>query len=633
MSFTTIHSSTHSCPPQSQLPPPSSVHHHPATTMVHIARFYQVIIIQLMFTMFMFVKSDIVTREFYDEERDSLIPFRDSMKSSFNLHGNWTGPPCRTNMSRWTGIGCTNSHITHLTLESINLSGSLPIGFLQNITFLSELNLNNNSISGDLPTLTNLTNLESVFLSGNRFSGPIPSDYLDLPKLTTLEIQENEITGTIPPFNQESLTSLNLSYNKLSGPIPETKILKRFGISSFDHNTGLCGKPLETPCPFSPPPKDKKKTLEIWSIVLIAAAAAIVPFFVILLLFCCYKRFQEKAAKKQKAIEENPNEGVAKAQWSRSTDDPEKTKNLEFFDKHKPVFDLDDLLRSSAEVLGNGKLGTTYKATLESGMVVAVKRMKEMNSLSKKEFVQQMQLLGKLKHQNLVEIVSFYYSKEEKLIIHEFIQNGSLFELLHENRGFARVPLEWTTRVEIMMDVAKGLIFLEQSLSSQKVAHGNLKSSNVLINFTEETESVQAKLTDYGCFPLLPSRRSSEKLAIGKCPEFVEGKKMTNKADVYCFGVLLLEVITGKVAGDNDNNNHEDLLDWVRGVLNSDWSMDIFDLEILGEKERHEDMLKLAELALDCTHISPERRPKMTQILIRLQEIHQPQVVNIEVNS
>lgn len=184
-----------------------------------------------------------------------------------------------------------------------------------------------------------------------------------------------------------------------------------------------------------------------------------------------------------------------------------------------------------------------------------------------------------------------------------------------------------------MMDVAKGLIFLEQSLSSQKVAHGNLKSSNVLINFTEETESVQAKLTDYGYFPLLPSQRSSEKLAIGKCPEFVEGKKMTNKADVYCFGVLLLEVITGKVPGDNDNNNQEDLLDWVRGVLNSDWSMDIFDLEILGEKERHEDMLKLAELALDCTHISPERRPKMTQILIRLQEIHQSQVVNIEVNS
>ncbi|KAJ0872718.1 putative protein kinase RLK-Pelle-LRR-III family [Helianthus annuus] len=125
-------------------------------------------------------------------------------------------------------------------------------------------------------------------------------------------------------------------------------------------------------------------------------------------------------------------EGVGKkSQWSASTDDPEKTVDLEFFDKHKPIFDLDELLRASAEVLGKGCLGTTYKATLETGRVVAVKRVKEINHLTKKEFEHQMQLLGKLRHENLVEMVSFYYSKEEMLVIHEFIQHGSLFELLH----------------------------------------------------------------------------------------------------------------------------------------------------------------------------------------------------------
>lgn len=582
-----------------------------------------------MLTMFVFVKSDMVLLEFYDEERDALIPFRDSMNSSSNLHGNWTGPPCRNNMSRWEGIGCTNSHITHLTLESINLTGSLPVAFLLNLSFLTKLSFHNNSISGPLPNLDNLTSLGSVFLSGNRFSGPIPWDYIHLPKLATLQLQENEITGEIPPFDQESLTNLNLSYNRLSGPIPETQVLERFGGDSFDHNTGLCGRPLEIPCPVSPPspppPKDKKKPLKVWSIVLIAVAAAIVPFFVILVLFCCYRRVQGKETKKEKE-DEHPNEGeVRKAQWSASTDDPERTADLEFFNKHKPVFDLDDLLRASAEVLGKGKLGTTYKATLESGLTIAVKRVKEMNSLSKKDFVQQMQLLGKLKHQNLVEIISFYYSKEEKLVVHEFVQDGSLFELLHESRGIGRIPLNWTTRVQILKDVAKGLIFLNQSLSSQKVAHGNLKSSNVLIYFGGET--TQSKLTDFGYFPLLQTQKSSERLAIGKCPEFVEGKKLTHEADVYCFGVLLLEVITGKVPGDN----HEDLSDWVRGVVNADWSMDIFDLEILADKDGHEDMLKLAELALECTDIAPDKRPKMTQILIRLEEIHHPQL-NIEVN-
>lgn len=120
-----------------------------------------------------------------------------------------------------------------------------------------------------------------------------------------------------------------------------------------------------------------------------------------------------------------------KKNWSSSTEDTERRIQLEFFDKERPVFNLDDLLRSSAEVLGKGNLGTTYKVVMETGPAVAVKRLKEMNSLSKKEFVQQMQLLGQMRHENLLQIISFYYSKEEKLVIHEFVPDGSLFELLH----------------------------------------------------------------------------------------------------------------------------------------------------------------------------------------------------------
>ncbi|KAJ0624595.1 putative protein kinase RLK-Pelle-LRR-III family [Helianthus annuus] len=570
------------------------------------------------------VKSDITIQEFYHEERDALIPFRDSMKSDYYLHGNWTGPPCRNNMSRWIGISCINSHVTELTLESINLTGSLPVGFLQNVTFLSKLSFRNNSLTGVLPNLTNLTHLESVFLSGNRFSGRIPLDYIHLPNLIALELQENEITGTIPPFDQESLTALNLSYNRLSGPIPETKVVERFGSSSFDHNPGLCGKPLDIPCVVSPPPspsENKKKRLKAWGIELIAAAAAIMLLLVIFCLFCCYKRIQGKKEKKEAAEKHRyPNEGVGKkAQWSGSTDDQEKAADLEFFHNHKPVFDLDELLQASAKILGKGTLGITYKATLESGLVVAVKRVKEIDSLTEKEFVHQMHLLGKLRHENLVEMISFYCTKDEKLVIYEFVQDGSLFELLHGSRGIGRIPLNWTTRLQILKDVAKGLIVLHQSLSSQKVPHGNLKSSNVLVYFTNET--AHAKLSDYGYLPLLPSLKST--FAIGKCPEVIEGKKTTHKSDVYCFGVLLLEVLTGKPPGDD---NHEDLTNWVRGVVDSDWSMDLFDLEILGEKDGHDDMLKIAELALECTEALPERRPNLTQILTRLEEIQYRQV-------
>ncbi|KAI3826186.1 hypothetical protein L1987_00231 [Smallanthus sonchifolius] len=339
------------------------------------------------------------------------------------------------------------------------------------------------------------------------------------------------------------------------------------------------------------------------------------------------QRVQGKKEKKEAAEKHrHPNEGVEKkAQWSASTDDPEKSVDLVFFHEHKPVFDLDELLRASAQILGKGTLGITYKATLESDLVVAVKRVKEINSLTEKEFVHQMQLLGNLRHPNLVEIISFYYSKDEKFVIHKFIQDESLFELLHGSRGIGRIPLNWTTRLQIMKDVAKGLVFLHQSLPSQKVPHGNLKSSNVLVYFTNET--AHAKLSDFGYLPLLPSEKST--FAIGKCPEVMEGKKPTHKSDVYCFGILLLEVITGKLPGDD--NHEEDLSDWVREVANSDWSMDIFDLEILVEKDGNEDMLKVAKLALGCTEVSPKRRPDITQILTRLEEIHNPQL-NIEVN-
>lgn len=120
-----------------------------------------------------------------------------------------------------------------------------------------------------------------------------------------------------------------------------------------------------------------------------------------------------------------------KTHWSENADDPDRRVELEFFDKSRPAFDLDDLLRASAEVIGKGKLGTTYKAMLECGSVVAVKRLGGMKDLTNKEFIQQMQLLGKLRHENLVEIISFYYSKDEKLIIYEYIPHGNLFQLLH----------------------------------------------------------------------------------------------------------------------------------------------------------------------------------------------------------
>ncbi|KAF9683741.1 hypothetical protein SADUNF_Sadunf04G0045900 [Salix dunnii] len=577
------------------------------------------------------------SKEFFPEERDALMQIRDSFTSTLDLHGNWTGPPCHKNSSQWSGITCSNWHVVGLVLEGIQLTGSLPPVFLQNITFLANLSFRNNSINGPLPNLSNLVHLESVFFSYNRLTGSIPSEYIELPNLKQLELQRNYLEGEIPPFNQPTLTLFNVSYNHLQGSIPDTDVLGRFSKSSYDHNLNLCGIPLE-PCPALPPaplvpppsppvspPHSKKRKLPIWITVLIAVLAAIVPLMVMFVFLCFYKKAQEvETPKEQQAGDDSSPEWTdKKMQHSQSTEDPERRIELQFFDKNIPVFDLDDLLRASAEVLGKGKHGTTYRANLESGAVVAVKRVNYMNSLSKKEFIQQMQQLGKMSHKNLVHIISFYYSKEEKLIVYENVADGSLFELLHENRGDDRVPLNWAARLSIIRDIAKGMAFLHQSLPSHKVPHANLKSSNVLIH--RDRQAYHSKLTNYGFLPLLPSRKSSERLAVGRSPEFCQGKKLTHKADVYCFGIILLEVITGKIPRETSPAGNEekvdDLSDWVRMVVNNDWSTDILDVEILASREGHSEMLKLTEIALQCTVMEPEKRPRMSEVLGRIEEI------------
>lgn len=180
--------------------------------------------------------------------------------------------------------------------------------------------------------------------------------------------------------------------------------------------------------------------------------------------------------------------------------------------------------------------------------------------------------------------------------------------------------------------MAKGLKFLHHSLPSQKVPHGNLKSSNILITqqAIDENVAYQAKLSDFGYLPLLKSKKSLENLAIAKCPEFAETKKLTYKADVYCFGIILLEIITGKIPGEitsgfrgEDGSSINNLSDWVKMVVSNDWSPDILDMEILSSKEGHEEMLKLTELALQCTDLDPETRPSMSQVLEKIEEIEQ----------
>ncbi|CAN6293106.1 unnamed protein product [Urochloa humidicola] len=603
-----------------------------------------------------------------DERRD-LVVLRDTLRSALDLHSNWTGPPCHGERSRWSGVSCdADGRVVGVSLDGAQLTGTLPRDALRGVSRLETLSLRGNALHGALPQgLDALPRLRAVDLSSNRFSGPIPRGYATaLRDLQRLELQDNLLTGTLPAFRQTGLVVFNVSYNFLQGEVPDTRALRRFPATAFDHNLRLCGEAVNAECregkPWSGAPEaagagaggggtvvrpagDRDRAarkehvrfgLATWSVVAICLIAALVPFAAVLIFLHHRKkgrvvRLGGRAASGVTGagdIKDKAEQGQGRGSGTRSSTGSSsggKGPELTFFVDDRARFELDELFRSTAEMLGKGRLGITYRVTLEAGPVVVVKRLRNMAHVSRRDFAHTMQLLGKLRHENVVDLLACFYSKEEKLVVYEHVPGCSLFHLLHGNRGEGRTPLPWAARLSIAQGTARGLSYLHQSLPYfHRPPHGNLKSSNVLVFFSPAGNKPQkqavAKLTDHGFHPLLPHH--AHRLAAAKCPEFTRaggggGRRLSSRADVYCLGLVLLELVTGKVPVEEDG----DLAEWARLALSHEWSTDILDVEIVADRARHGDMLRLTEVALLCAAVEPDRRPKVQDVVTMIDGI------------
>jgi len=350
-----------------------------------------------------------------------------------------------------------------LRLPAMGLSGSLPSG-LGNLTELQTLSLRFNALTGPIPAdFVNLKALRNLYLQGNFFSGELPDavfalqnlvrlnlgnnnfsgeispKFNGLTRLSTLYLERNNFTGSIPDLSVPPLDQFNVSYNSLTGPIPN-----RF--SSRDQTAflgnSLCGKPLQS-CPGSEEGKSKLSGGAIAGIVI----GSVVGLLLILLLlfFLCRKRSGkndesvstgkrdvEGEVSREKSVESG-NSGSAVAgsvEKSEVQSSGGGDKSLVFFGNVNRVFSLDELLRASAEVLGKGTFGTTYKATLEMGVSVAVKRLKDVTA-AEREFREKIEQVGKMVHHNLVPLRGYYFSRDEKLVVYDYMPMGSLSALLH----------------------------------------------------------------------------------------------------------------------------------------------------------------------------------------------------------
>ncbi|CAK9175573.1 unnamed protein product [Ilex paraguariensis] len=563
----------------------------------------------------------------------------------------------------WQGVKCVQGRVFRFVLQSFGLRGTFPAGTLTRLDQLRVLCLNHNSLTGPIPDFSSLVNLETLFLDHNSFSGTFPLSFLFLHRLRALDLSRNNFTGplplnltvldrlnylrldsnrfndTIPPLNQSFLQVFNVSNNDLTGPIPVTSTLSHFDMSPFTDNPNVCGKIINKPCrssPFSESPSSAasppeqlnqnsqgqlaalspsiSKTHKRIGIILGLVIGVVILIAGILSLFALLKNRRYQFDSKSTMYKVNTNAINTTTQYVNTELDgkekqpqvpqfQEKIGNFVFCAGERQLYTLEQLMKASAELLGRGTIGSTYKAVMDYQLIVCVKRLDagKTKITSGERFERHMEGVGGLRHPNLVAVRAYFQAKQEKLIIYDYQANGSLFNLLHGSRSARTKPLHWTSCLKIAEDVAMGLVFIHQK---SKLIHGNLKSTNVLLG-----PDFEACLADYCLAILADSTSNDDPDLVGyKAPEIRKSNRQaTFKSDVYAFGILLLEILTGKPPSQHPILEPSDLPNWVRATREDDSE----DINCLG---------LLVEVAGICSSTSPEQRPAMWQVLKMIEE-------------
>ncbi|XP_010557641.1 PREDICTED: pollen receptor-like kinase 1 [Tarenaya hassleriana] len=595
-------------------------------------------------------------------ETNALLNFKKSLViGQANALASWDerNPPCK-----WAGVLCDRDSVWGLQMENLQLSGSIDTEALTGLPSLRTLSFMNNKFGGPLPDFKKLVSLKAiylshnqfegdipenafegmgwlkkVYLSDNKFSGQIPTSLAKLTKLLVLRLDGNQFTGEIPEFTGK-LQKLNVANNALTGPIPES--LSAMDPKVFEGNKGLCGKPLDTECPspdLPPEPEEESKKASSKVPLIIAAVVAALAILIILgvIILLNHRNRQPPLAEDVGPSSLQKKSGIREAEvshsgryspdnWSSSsagkktstTAGIESTK-LSFLRDDREKFDLQDLLKASAEILGSGCFGASYKAALSTGPVMVVKRFKQMNNVGREEFQEHMRRLGRLRHKNLLPLVAYYYRKEEKLLVCDYVEKGSLAVHLHGYQSLGQSGLDWPTRLKIIKGVARGMLYLCKELPGLMAPHGHLKSSNVLLS-----ENFEPLLTDYGLIPVINQESAQELMVAYKSPEYQQHSRITKKTDVWGLGIFILEILTGKFPENflhMGKGSEEDLASWVNTVFKGEWTPEVFDKDMGKTGHCETEILKLLRIGMSCCEMDVEKRLDIREAVDKIEEL------------
>lgn len=549
---------------------------------------------------------------------------------------------------------CDPSNLQILDLSWNLFSNSVPPSLVQ-CKMLKSLDLSHNNFTNSLPVDfgNSLNALERLDLSYNILNGSIPSDIGNMTKLAgTVDFSHNLFSGLIPPSigDLPEKVYIDLAYNNLSGPIPRNGTMVNRGPNAFAGNPLLCGPPLKKSCSEGVPVNGgdnrsgKRVSMRKCVIVVIVVSDILGIALIALVFFYCYRMM---ISPKTKLTNENKGKAFREKECLRFTNDESKnpSENMAQSDlvplDPNVKFNLDELLKASAIVLGKNEIGIVYKVTLASGLILAVRRLGEGGARRFKEYKQDVEAIGKVRHPNIVTLRAYYWSIEEKLLIYDYIPNGNLSTAIHGRAGANSFsPLPWAFRLKVMKGIARGLCFLHE-FSPKKYVHGDLKLSNVLLG-----PNMEPYISDFGLAHLAnivgePPMPHSDKMAaenpqsqhtavspdtrIELCyqaPEALKTQKPSQKWDVYSYGVILLELLSGRSPSVLLETSDIGLVQWIQVCIEEKKALtDVLDPALTHEPEREDEIVAVLKIALSCVQYIPETRPSMRHVMDSLDRV------------
>ncbi|KAL8108201.1 hypothetical protein AgCh_024589 [Apium graveolens] len=534
----------------------------------------------------------------------ALMSVKNKMKDEYHVLDGWdinSVDPCT-----WNLVGCSSEgFVVSLEMASTGLAGTLSPS-IGNLGHLKTMLLQNNHLCGPIPAdIGNLSLLQTLDLSGNQFTGEIPSSLGSLSRLSYLRLNRNNLSGQIPrPVAKlTGLSFLDLSFNNLSGSTPRI-LAKGYSIAG---NSFLCSSTSTEICTGVPDtvngtnPYKQVSSHHRWIISVVIGVSC--TFVISVLLLVCWLHWYRS--------------NIVATSYAQQ--------DCEFDIGHIKRFSFRELQTAtsnfnSKNILGQGGFGVVYKGYLANRTIVAVKRLKDPNFSGEVQFQTEVEMISLALHRNLLRLYGFCLTSEERLLVYPYMPNGSVADRLRDiNRGTP--SLDWNKRMHIALGAARGLYYLHEQCNP-KIIHRDVKAANILLD-----ESFEAVVGDFGLAKLLDRTDSHVTTAVRGtvghiAPEYLSTGQSSEKTDVFGFGILLLELITGQKALDAGNGQVQKgmILDWVK-TLNEDKRLEVLVDRDLNGCYSAEELERTVEVALLCTQSQPNLRPKMSEVLRVLESI------------